>query len=159
MGGRPVTIALAEQHPALHAARKEQLQTYFRNALYWNRERVHSLTRAGYSQTEIAEQTGLSSRHVARLATKPELPDLPTTDYTATDERVEDLEAGATLAVHLVGLLRDEDPALTWSTLSRLSRWDLQQLAVIALAMVPIDRTPGELFEWVLDLPAAGEEA
>jgi hypothetical protein len=45
--------------------------------------------------------------------------------------------------------LRDEDPQLVWEALELLDRSDLQELAVTALAALPVDSEISELFGWV----------
>lgn len=65
----------------------------------------------------------------------------------------------AVLVGDLACRLKDEDPAVVWDYLTAVSGNELQKLMVVALAAVPVDKSVGELFEWVSDLPKARETA
>jgi hypothetical protein len=63
----------------------------------------------------------------------------------------------ANLLAELAGQVQDDDPHQTWDYLTTLPAVELQRLLQLALAAIPVDRKPTELFGWVLDLPAAQE--
>lgn len=151
----------AEKHPALRGARRELARFDSNRDRYERRDRVHHLTRIGMSADEIAPIIGVTDRTVDRHRAKPATPQRPRLydGAAVSDERAEDLEDGADLTLHLAAVLREEDPCLVWSTLTRLSRRKLQELAVIALAAIPVDMTQAELLAWVNALPAAMAEA
>lgn len=145
--------------PVLQQVRSE-LAYFDRHREEHERDRmVRHLALVGHSESQIAVAVGVSDRTVARikhLGLESERPTLPTS--AVTDERAEQLERTAALVSHLAFLLRDEDPNLLWGFLSRLDRGQLQELAVVALAAIPIDATTDELFAWVNALPAAIED-
>ena len=62
-----------------------------------------------------------------------------------------DERAGATVpdACTLVCLVRDVDPAVTGSWLQARTREQLEALCVVLAAMVPDDRSPGDLLAWI----------
>lgn len=117
---------------------------------------VRRMADTGMSSTEIAAACGITRRAVDRLRAKDEPPGRPTLpDSRVTDERAAELEDTAHLVTHLAFLLRDEDPNLTWGALCRLSRRQLQEFAVVALAAIPVEETEEDLYRWVTALPAA----
>lgn len=151
----------AELHPALRAARSE-LQHYETNRdLYERRDRIHHLAAIGLSDPEIAERVGVVDRTVIRHRQAPPSPQRPRLYDGAgvSDERAQQLEDTADLALHLAAILRDEDPTVVWGSLIRLGHRQLQELAVIALSAIPVDMSRDELLAWVNDLPAARTEA
>ncbi len=141
----------AEKHPALRAARSElrHFDTY--RDLYELRGKVQHLTQVGQSAEEIAVTLGVSDRTVQRHRLQPPPPQRPLLydGASVSDERAEDLEAGADLALYLASVLRDEDPLVAWGTLSRLDRRKLQELTVIALCAINIHATKEQLLGWV----------
>ncbi|MFV8317077.1 hypothetical protein [Mycobacterium sp. 23] len=151
-----MTAATERYNPALRATR-QHLAHYDRNRDDLDQERrVRHLALVGASEVETAAVTGLSTQTVGRIRNRPPEPDRPEVpDGRVTDARAAELEDTADLALHLAMLLRDEDPNLTWGTLSQLRRRQLQELTVIALASIPIDMTRDQLLTWVHDLPAA----
>jgi hypothetical protein len=151
----------AEQHQALRASRRELAYFDDNRDAYERRDRVHHLTRIGMSDDEIAVVVGIAERNVTRHRGKPPAPRRPRlyNGAAVSDERAAELEACADLALRLSVVLRDEDPTIVWGALTRLSSRQLKELAVIALASIPIDATPGELLAWVNDLPAAQDRA
>lgn len=150
----------AEPKP-LREARSELKHFDTNRDLYERRDRVHHLTRLGLSEEEISLAIGLSDRGVARHRAKPPSPQRPRLydGASVSDDRAADLEGGVELVLQLATILRDEDPALVWGSLIRLDRRKLQELAVIALAAIPVDQTRQQLYAWVSGLPAAQEEA
>lgn len=124
------------------------------------RERVHRLTAVGYTADQVGHELGITRRSVERHKASPPVPGPPPLPDArrVSAGRCAELEQTAALAVELVGSLRDENPHVCWSALSRLDRRQLQELAVVALAAIPVDATLAELFGWVLDLPCASGE-
>ena len=120
---------------------------------------AHALAARGEETHEIAVRLGVTPRTVERhlaagIKPVPELPKLPD-PRRITDTRADEMEQLADLAVTLVGELRDGDPVRVWLTLNGLQPRQLMELAVVALAMVPDDRSCDELLAWVAALPAA----
>lgn len=74
---------------------------------------------------------------------------------TPVGDGAEAMEARAQLAADLAWRLREEDPARVWDALTALSPAELQRVAVVALAMVDVDRSVPDSLAWVCDLPAA----
>ena len=140
-------------HPLLHQARREVYRYDGNRDRRERRESVLRLHRAGLTDDQIGEQLGVTARTAFRHRhQKPPLPPPPLPPRHVSDERAAQLEQLAALALELVGSLRDESPAVTWRALSLMDRRQLQELAVVCLAMVPTDRTPGQLLSWVTDL-------
>lgn len=123
------------------------------------REHIHHLTRIGMSSNEIAAATGVVQRSVVRERSRPPVPHRPLLydGASVSQERADQLVEVADLALDLAATLRDEDPCLVWGALARLGERRLRELAVIAIAAIPVDSTRDELLSWVLDLPAARE--
>jgi hypothetical protein len=138
----------AELHPTLKAARRELEHFDAHRELYERRQRVHHLTRIG-------------GRTVARHRDRPAPPQRPLLydGAAVTDERAQQLEDAAELALHLAAVLREEDPTVVWGALSRLNYRQVREIAVIALAAIPVEMTQAELLAWVMDLPAARTQA
>lgn len=141
----------AERHPALYESRRELERFDHHRERYERRDRVHALTRIGMPQEEIATVVGIHERQVSRdvsAGPPPSRPRLYNPDL-ASEARVVELESTADLTLRLAAVLREEDPCLTWGALTRLDRRQLQELAVIALAAIPVDSTPDQLLGWV----------
>lgn len=116
---------------------------------------VHRLTQAGVSAGTIATLVGLSMRQVQRMRGEEPRETQPVTEPDLSEERAEQVERLVNDALNLACALRDEHPQLVWDTLSRLDRTVLQELAVIALAGIPIESKKSDVYGWVLELPAA----
>lgn len=123
-------------------------------------EQARHLALVGQSEVSTAAVLGVCDRTVHRIrhreAPADYRPPLPNPDVS--DERAAQLEGTAELALHLACLIREEDPNLVWSVLSRLPRRQLQELLVVTLSAVPVSATAAELFAWVEGLPAAQRE-
>lgn len=151
-----------DEHPAIAASRTE-LALYDRHRDSREQHlRARHLASVGTSDAEAAAILGVCDRTVHRIRHRetpaPHRPPLPD-PTTVSDARATELEDTAQLALNLACLLREEDPNLVWGALSRLTRPQLQELTVIALAAVPIDGwSASELFAWVHNLPAAQAE-
>lgn len=61
----------------------------------------------------------------------------------------------AKLVANLACQVQDEDPERVWHYLTSLPATELQRLAMVALAAVPVEQTVADMFSWVTDLPAA----
>lgn len=149
----------AELHPALRESRRE-LEHFDRHRdRYERRDRVKHLTRIGMDADDIAQAIGISDQTVQRDRGRPPAPQRPRlyNAALASDERVRELEDTADLAIRLAAILRDEDPCITWGALTRLSARQLKELAVIALAAIPVKLTRDELLEWVEPLGRTAE--
>lgn len=112
---------------------------------------VQRMTRTGSSASELGHHFRKSSRSIHRIRLV-EVPEIPAHNPHVSDERAAELEATVKAAVDLSCRLRDENPRITWDALSKLDRQRLQELAVVLLAAVPIDRSITEMFAWVYPL-------
>lgn len=65
----------------------------------------------------------------------------------------------ARLVADLAVQLQDADPNTVWQYLTAISGAELQRIAMLALAAIPVDRTLNEIWAWVTELPAAKESA
>jgi hypothetical protein len=140
---------------AEHTVYARDMLTDYHKQVDEHAEAVHRMTAKRMSANEIAVRLGISQRHVVRLRRKPQAVVEPGYDFPVDDQRAAELEDLAGFALQLAARLRDEDPALTWEALQRLSRQRLQQLVVILAAAVPVDSSPAQLFDWVTALPTA----
>jgi hypothetical protein len=124
----------------------------------WHRDRdglvaeVQRLTNAGVSASTISDLVGLSERHVVRLRSQPHPQPAARYQFDHSDDRAEQLMRLADAALELAVMVRDEDPHLVWDTLCRLNRQPLQELLVVALAAIPVDKTSSEIFGWIEDM-------
>lgn len=142
--------AVAEHDPALKASRRELEHFDSHRDLYDRRRRIQLLSGMGMEDMEIEQAMGLPRKSAFYHKNQPPPPTRPLLyDSRVSDQRAEELESRADLALRLAVILRDEDPAIVWGTLCRLSRRELQELAVIALAAIPVDATRRELLGWV----------
>lgn len=122
-----------------------------------NRERleqvdeIHRLTKAGVSATAIAVIVGMSDRNVQRI--RGELP-APKRWYRfeRSERRAAKLEQTVEAALDLACRIRDEDPQLVFRSLELLDRQALQELTMILLAALPLDRTKEDLLGWVQEV-------
>ena len=125
--------------------------------------RARALVRTGRTHAEIATLIGVSERVVDRYLSEsratetPEVPKLPD-PRRISDTRAAEMEQMVDLAMTLVGELRDGDPVRVWLTLDGLKPRRLMELTVVALAMVPDDRSRDDLLAWVYRLPAAHQD-
>lgn len=150
----------AERHPALKTARSELAHFDKHRERYERRDRVHHLTKIGMTNREISSTMGILERSVDRCRSMPPVPERPRLydGASASDKRVAELESAASLTLHLAAVLHEEDPTVVWGTLIRLSPRQVQEIAVIALAAIPVDMTESQLLGWVNELPAAKED-
>jgi hypothetical protein len=114
-------------------------------------EEVHRLTAAGVSAMTIATLLGLSDRTVQRLRGEP-IPARGWYEFDLSPRRQSKLERTADTVLNLACRIRDEDPELVYRSLENLNTPDLLEVAMIALAAIPVDTTKDELFGWTEDL-------
>lgn len=114
-------------------------------------EEVHRLTAAGVSAMAIATLLGLSDRTVQRLRGEPVLV-RGWYEFDTSPRRQLKLERTADTVLNLACRIRDEDPELVYRSLENLNTRDLVEVAMIALAAIPVDNTKDELFGWTEDL-------
>lgn len=112
---------------------------------------VQRLARNGASLGDLGAHFRKSPRTIQR-AKCVEVPQIPAHNPHITAERAAELEATAKTATALAFRLRDENPRVTWEALSKLDRQELQELAVVLLAAVPIDQSLTDMFAWVYPL-------
>jgi transposase len=147
----------AIEHPALRESRHDIAQFDRHRDRFDRRTQVNRLDRINMPGSEIAARLGVTERTVERDRQRnraegvPQRPRLYNPEL-ADDQRVAELEAATDLALRLAAVLRDEDVTIVWGALSRLDRRKLQELAVIALAAIPVDHTPTQLLGWVTEL-------
>ena len=113
-------------------------------------EEVHRLTKAGVSAKAIATLVGLSDRQVQRIRGVETSPNR-WYQFDRSEIRSERLERTADAAIDLACRLRDEDPQLVFRSLDLLDRHALQELTMVLLAAVPMDRSKDDIFGWVVD--------
>lgn len=75
---------------------------------------------------------------------------------TGTSNR--DYERRAHTVLDLAWQVQDEDPTVVWTVLGVTEPDELRRLLMVALAGIPVDRTPAEVFAWVHQLPVATEK-
>lgn len=145
------------RHPVIGESRRELARYDRHREIREQQAQVRHLALVGSSEVDTSIRLGVCDRTVHRIRHRDELNDYrpPLPEPAVSDQRAEQLEGTAEFALHLAFLLRDEDPNLVWEVLSRLDRQQLQELAVIALAAVPINATREELYAWVEQLPGA----
>jgi len=111
-------------------------------------EEVQRLTAAGVSAMAISTLLGMSERNVQRLRGE-QLPTRGWYQFDTTLRRQSKLERTADTVLNLACRIRDEDPELVYRALDNLDRENLLEVAMIALAAIPVDVTKDELFGWV----------
>lgn len=112
---------------------------------------VHRLTAAGVSAMAISTLLGMSERNVQRLRGEP-LPSRGWYQFDKGTRRQSKLERTADTVINLACRIRDEDPELVYRSLENLANSDLLEVAMIALAAIPVDATKDELFGWAEEL-------
>ncbi|OBJ65951.1 hypothetical protein [Mycobacterium asiaticum] len=143
------------RHPVIGESRRELARYDRHREIREQHERVRHLALVGCSEVDSADRLGVCDRTIHRIRHRAEPDDYRPPLPEPTDERAEQLEGTAELALHLSFLLRDEDPNLVWEVLGRLDRRRLQELTVIALAAIPLDMSRDELYSWVEQLSGA----
>ena len=119
-----------------------------------NRERtdkvdeIHRLTKAGVSASAIAVIVGMSERQVQRIRSEHAAPKR-WYRFEHSERRAAKLEDTVEAALDLACRIRDEDPQLVFRSLELLDRQALQELTMILLAALPLDRTKERLLGWV----------
>ena len=135
----PQAVADAEKDYRRFDANRERHETV---------EEIHRLTKAGVSATAIAVIVGMSDRNVQRIRGEVQA---PKRWYTIehSERRAAKLEDTFESALDLACRIRDEDPQLVFRSLELLERQSLQELTMILLAALPLDRTKEDLLGWV----------
>ena len=149
----------ADEHAAITASRRE-LAHYDRTRETREQHfRVRHLASVGNSDAETAVMLGICDRTMHRIRHRePPAPHRPALPHPDDDARAAELDDTAQFVLNLACLLHEEDPNLVWGALSRLTRRQLQELAVVALAAIPINGwSATELFDWIHNLPAAAQ--
>ena len=119
-----------------------------------NRERtdtvdeIHRLTKAGVSANAIAVIVGMSERQVQRIRSEQAAPKR-WYRFDRSERRAAKLEDTVEAALDLACRIRDEDPQLVFRSLELLDRQALQELTMILLAALPLDRTKDDLLGWM----------
>lgn len=145
-------------HPLTIAVRDAD-RSYYRFDKHRDRESLRrtviELAAGGLSTSEIAPHVKLLPKQISHIISgrfnpdhKPE-PVAPR-DYSHTHCTA--LERTADHALDLACRLRDEDPQIIWDALTGLGRRDLQELAVVLLAALPIDKSKADIFAWVYQI-------
>jgi hypothetical protein len=116
-----------------------------------NINEVHRLTAAGVSAMAISTLLGMSERNVQRLRGEA-VPSQGWYRFDTSPRRQSKLERTADTVLDLACRIRDEDPELTYRALEKLARPDLLEVAMIALAAIPVEATKDELFGWAEEL-------
>ena len=97
-----------------------------------HRYAVHSITRSSGIRCRMSDQL------------------VPATGFTP-----EDFETRAAIVADLAWQVQDGDPMLTWDYLTAMPADEMQRVLMVALAGIPTDRKLSEIFDWVVQLPAA----
>ena len=111
-------------------------------------DEVHRLTKVGVSAQTIADLVGMSERQVQRIRGF-EAPPKRWYAFELSERRCDKLERTADAAIDLACKLRDEDPQLVFRSLELLDRQALQELTMVLLAGLPLDRSKDDLFGWL----------
>jgi hypothetical protein len=109
---------------------------------------VHRLTAAGVSAMAISTLLGMSERNVQRLRGEA-LPSRGWYEFDKGTRRQSKLERTADDVINLACRIRDEDPELVYRSLENLATPELLEVAMIALAAIPVHVTKDEIFGWV----------
>jgi hypothetical protein len=99
----------------------------------------------------ISTLLGMSERTVQRLRGE-EVPTRGWYRFDTSQRRQSKLERTADTVLDLACRIRDEDPEITYRALENLATPDLLEVAMIALAAIPVDATKDELFGWAEEL-------
>jgi hypothetical protein len=112
---------------------------------------VHRLTAAGVSAMAISTLLGMSERNVQRLRGEA-VPTRGWYSFDSSQRRQSKLERTADTVLNLACRIRDEDPELVYRSLENLDQTNLLEVAMIALAAIPVEATKDELFGWAEEL-------
>lgn len=144
--------------PLAIATRKAD-HTYYRFDKHRDRDSmrrtVHELHTRGHTPAEISDYIGLQTdqiRHIINGRINPDHRPDPINPPNLSHQHCTQLERTADAALKLACRLRDEDPQITWDALTHMTRGHLQELAVVLLAAVDINRPKSEIFAWVTQL-------
>lgn len=141
--------------PLAVATRKAD-ETYYRFDKHRDRaalrRTVTELATRGFTAAEISPHVNLNEQQVRHILcgriSDQHRPD-PVNPRNLSEQHCAQLERTADAALKLACRLRDEDPQITWDALSHMGRRDLQELAVVLLAAVDINKPKTEIFDWI----------
>jgi hypothetical protein len=108
---------------------------------------VHRLTKSGLSAKTIGDLLSISERQVQRIRGSEEPPQR-FYEFNTSDSRVRDLDRTINAVLDLACRIKDEDPQIVFKTLELLDEDALRELLMTALAGMPVDMTPEQLFGW-----------
>lgn len=115
---------------------------------------AHRLAARGATVVAIADELKMSETNALRLCHAE--PDWPATEsgwhLEQSKQRAADLATMADQVCRLAAMLRDQDPVIVLDALSRLDAATLREVAAVALAAIPTDRSKHELFAWTGEL-------
>lgn len=135
---------------AVRAAEKDytRLQDWERQELF---DEILRLTDAGVSAKAIAVLVGMSDRQVVRIRNNQVQQPRQSMSYEfdCSEIRAKHLDKVADSAIDVACRIRDEDPQLIYDALARMHKHDLIELAMVALAAMPVDQTKTEIFAWL----------
>ena len=108
---------------------------------------VHRLTRAGVSAMAIAGLLNISERQVQRIRGSAQ-PCQRFYEFNTSDSRARELDRTIDMVLDLACRIKDEDPQIVFKTLELLDENALREMLMTALAGMPVDMTPDQLFGW-----------
>lgn len=126
---------------------------------HWLQEYSH-FREMGFSDAGIAERLGITedglARRFARMNNRPALTTVPDPiEYPSMKDRDTLAEQSVEDAAEAICRIRDENPGALWVDLACMTRDRLLALTFALAAMVPDDRTVGELLAWTEPLAVA----
>lgn len=119
------------------------------------RRTIIELHTLGHSTREISERTAIKPEQVRNIIAgriNPTHKPHPVNPPDMSEQHCRQLERTADAAINLACRLRDEDPQIVWDALRHMNRGDLQELAVVLLAALPVDKPKHHIFGWVYQL-------
>ena len=111
-------------------------------------DEIHRLTKAGVSAAAISVIVNMSERQVQRIRGETPAPKR-WYKFDRSARLAANLEQIVDSAFDLACRIRDEDPQIVYRILEQLERRALQDLTVVLLAALPLDRTKDDLLGWV----------
>lgn len=108
------------------------------------------LLAAGCSTQTVSTLTGIHERQINRIQ-NGQITTVPmrSVRWDHSEERAHHLAVTADAVLDMAVQIRDQDPALVWSALDKLGHQELIEVAMIALAAVPIDSPKSRIWEWL----------
>lgn len=126
---------------------------------HWLQEYSH-FHEMGFSDANIAAKLGITedglARRFARMNNRPSLVPLPNAvRYPAPSDVEQLVEQSIEDAAEAVCRVREESPGALWADLTGMSPERVLALVFTLAAMVPDDRTVGDLLAWTEPLAVA----